>query len=153
MTDQDILTQSEPDEEETATNVALFPPEFANSDANEEQLEASIRSSNASYALRRLEYDLQLLQSKWQTVEQQIAARDERIESLRQELDGLQRQNEALEAKNRQLERDLDERQRSESAAKARVEKAESTQSKLQAVSGLRLIPMLKPPLRREMTG
>jgi len=126
MKDRKTSAHTNADDEETATNIALFSPEAAETDVNVQQLEAATPASNASYSLGRLESDLKLLHSKWQTVEHEMTIRDEKLASLQEEVNAAKQKNVSLETAKGQLQRDLEERQGSSIEAGLRLTELES---------------------------
>ncbi len=111
MKDRKHSAQSNPEDEDTITNVALFPPEQAGADADMGQLDMVIPASNTSFSLGRLEHDLKALHEKWNTVEQEMTRRDRQIANLQQDIDSAQREAGTLRQRKEQLEQDLEERQ------------------------------------------
>ena len=126
MKDRKQSANNNPDEAETITNVALFPPESDDSEANMRHLEVALPASNATYSLGRLENDLKTLQSKWRTVEKEMTKRDDRIVALQEEIDATRTENGALRQLKSELERDLDERRSSTLSAGVRLAEIES---------------------------
>ena len=126
MTDRKTPAHTHADDDETATNIALFSPETVETDLDMHQLTEAALASNASHSLGRLENDLKLLQSKWKTVEQEMTKRDERLALMKDEINATKQRNVSLEQTKKQLERDLEERQGSAIEAGIRITELES---------------------------